>query len=218
LLLKLTISDAIDRLNRQLPLASRQQSLPTELQSLHQALLKSFIQQGRPLDIHQIRDRFPGVSADQAIHFLAKQDLVVLDPGQQEVVGCYPVTTEETLHHIRVAEHSFYAMCALDALSIGPLFHVRVTIDSRCSVTQVPIYLAMQDMELVESKPSSGLLVGIRWQPPSGAAAHSMCREMVFLHDDTVVDQWQQRHDTDCSVFTLLEAIEFGRGFFSPLL
>lgn len=218
MLLKLTISDAIDRLNRQLPLASRQQALPTELLSLHRTLLQSFIQQGSPLDIQQIRDRFPAVSPVQAIHYLAEQDLVVLDPGQRQVVGCYPVTTEQTPHHIRVGEYSFYAMCALDALSIGPLFHVRVTIDSCCRVTQVPIHLVMQDKELIESKPASGVLVGVRWQPPCGTAAHSMCREMVFLRDYTVVEQWQQMHDTDCSVFTLSEAVEFGRGFFSPLL
>jgi mercuric reductase len=216
--LKLTISDAIDRLNRQLPLTSRQQSLSTDLLSLHRALLHSFIQQGRPLDIQQIRDRFPAVAAEQAVHYLAELDLAVLDPGQREVVGCYPVTTEKTPHHIRVGDKSFYAMCALDALSIGPLFHVRVTIDSRCSMTQVPIHLVMQDNEFIESQPASGVLVGIRWQPPRGAAAHSMCREMVFLHNDTVVDQWQQMHDTDCSVFTLSEAVELGRGFFSPLL
>ncbi len=34
------------------------------------------------------------------------------------------MTMEETPHRIRIEEHRFYAMCALDALSIGPMFHI----------------------------------------------------------------------------------------------
>lgn len=44
-----------------------------------------------------------------------KKDLMVLDKTQTHVVGCYPMTMEETPYRIRIGEYCFCAMCALDA-------------------------------------------------------------------------------------------------------
>ncbi len=101
-----------------MPLSSRQRTLSAELQSLHQAMLYSFIQQGKPLGNHQIATQWPGLSPQEAVRSLAKKDLVVLDKTQTHGVGCYPMTMEETPHRIRIGAYRFCAMCALDALSI----------------------------------------------------------------------------------------------------
>lgn len=214
----MNINDAIERLRRQLPLSSRQRTLSAELRSLHQALLHSFIQQGKPLGNHQIAAQWPGLSPQEAVRNLAEKDLVVLDKTQTQVVGSYPMTMEETPHRIRIEKHHFYAMCALDALSIGPMFHMRVAIDSCCAVTRTPLHILMRDQQLVQIKPQSTIQVGIRWQPPCGVAAHSMCREMVFLKDKEAAQKWLALSETKSSLFTLMQAVEFGSGFFSPLL
>ena len=214
----MNIAEAIVRLNQQLPLAARQQALPTALRSLHRSLLYSFVRQGRPLNRHQIQEQFPRLSSGQAVADLAAQDLVVLKTEGNEAVGCYPMTLEKTPHAIRLDNYAFYAMCALDALSIAPLFGCRVQIDSRCALSDEPVRIVMQDTQLIEVSPSAELRVGIRWQSPGGVAAHSMCREMVFVRDVEHAHRWQQASDLDSSLFSLPDAITFGYGFFRPLL
>ena len=44
----------------------------------------------------------------------------------------------------------------------------------------------MKGFEILGSESSSNIRVGVRWQMPTGAAAHSMCLEMVFLLDEQV--------------------------------
>lgn len=98
------------------------------------------------------------------------------------------------------------------------MFHIKVAIDSCGAVTRTPLHILMRDHQLVQIKPQSAIQVGFRWQPPCGAAVHSMCREMVFLRDKEAAKKWLALSEINGSLFTLMQAIEFGSGFFSPLL
>jgi mercuric reductase len=213
-----SISNAVQRLNEQLPLKARQQALPPELASVHRATLSSLARQGRPPNREELGELLGNGDIDAALARLANDDLVVLNPACTGIAGAYPMTTEETPHHLKVNKQPVNAMCALDSLSVGPMFDAEVEISSRCHVTGTPITLHMQGETLQEVSPSPEVHVGVRWQNPSACAAHSMCLEMVFLQDQTTALEWQAGDTENTSLFNLQDAIAFGAGFFTPLL
>ena len=134
------------------------------------------------------------------------------------MVGAYPFTTEKTPHTVEISGVKTYAMCAVDALSISPMFDSEVTIESRCQVSGAPIRIRQFQMEILEAQPSLHVHVGVRWQSTRGCAAHSLCMEMVFVCDRETAVKWQSEDRENTSIFTLSEAIEFGAGFFLPLV
>jgi hypothetical protein len=213
-----SISNAVQRLNSQLPLKLRQAALPPGLVNVHRATLASLAGQGRPPDREELNELLAGEDVDAALTRLASDDLVVLNTTGTEIVGAYPMTTETTLHHLRVNKQPVNAMCALDALSVGPMFNAGVEISSRCHVTGTAITIHMQGESLREVRPSPDVHVGVRWQNPSACAAHSMCLEMVFLQDQPTALEWRAGDTENTSLFNLQDAIAFGAGFFTPLL
>lgn len=212
------IDEAVERLARQLPLQARQRALTPQLRGLHQSVIESLVRQGRPPSDEEIVSMVGADQADAAVRRLGGDDLVVLSKDRRSIVGAYPVTAEKTPHEVHVSGHLIYAMCALDAVSVAPMFGMPVEICSHCRVTGEFVCIK-QDRERVLEATPAGVRVGVRWQMPSGDhAAHSMCREMVFLRDDPAAAEWSRGDRRNHSVFTLEEAIEFGTRTFRPLL
>jgi hypothetical protein len=209
---------AVDRLGNQLPLQSRQRALPEAYAEVHRQTLRSLASLGRPLDRDEIAALLPSGNVDEALSRLGDDDLVVLDADRRKAVGAYPMTTEDTPHHLEVDGVRVNAMCALDALAVAPMYGSRVEVDSRCHVTGAPIHLEIEGERIAAATPSDGVRVGIAWQKPCGHAAHSMCREMVFLIDEQTAHDWQGEDTESKSLFTLGEALDFAGRFFKPLV
>jgi mercuric reductase len=214
----MNIQAALDKLNSQLPLKERQDKLPQELKDLHRAVLHSLINQGRPSTSDELADQFGKETVESGLARLGADDLIVLDADGMNPVGAYPITSEQTPHKIIVKGHAIHAMCALDAVSVAPMFDTNVVIESECRVTKTPITIRMHGSKILEAIPTPGIIIGIRWQMPSGAAAHSMCMEMVFLKDSKTAKDWQGGDVDNSSLFSLPDAVEFGKAFFLPLL
>ena len=206
------VDAAVARLNQQVPLALRQRELPEEVAGLHRAILRLLYEKGRTPTREEARELLSGTGVDEAFVRLGDADLAVLSADRREVVGAYPMTTEKTPHRLLLEGRSVYAMCAVDAVSVTPMFGGPVEIHSVCRVTGDRVLVRQRDREILEAAPEGGVL----WLAPcSRHAAHSMCMEMVFLQDDAVAREWTQG---ESSVFTLPEAVEFGADFITPLL
>lgn len=212
------IQAAFEKLNSQLPLKVRQDQLPSTLKTIHQKVLYSLVKQGRPPTRNELKAVLGKENIEASLQRLGTDDLVVLDAEGKYPVGAYPVTIEKTPHEILVNGHAIHAMCALDALSVAPMFDEDVIIKSICHLSQTPITIHMQGSELLEVHPTTDITNGIRWQMPSSVAAHSMCMQMVFLKDRQTAEAWQNSDTENISLFTLPEAVEFGKAFFLPLL
>lgn len=209
---------AVDRLNSQLPLKARQDKLSTQLKAVHQSVLYTLVKQGRPPTDNELAQQLGKDNIHAGLRTLGEADLIVLDAEGTHPLGAYPVTVETTPHKVTVNGHTIHAMCALDAVSVAPVFGAEVHIESTCHVSNIPITIHMQGDNIKDAKPTSEVTVGIRWQMPSGTAAHSMCMEMVFLKDRQTADTWQQGDTDNISLFSLPEAVAFGKAFFLPLL
>jgi mercuric reductase len=212
------VKQAVDKLNGLLPLAARQQLLDAELRELHKVILSNFVEQGRPLPITEAAGHLSQHSVEEAFQILAQNDLIVLDVEQQMIMGAYPLSYEVTPHVVEVNGHAINAMCALDALSVAPMFEVETTIKSSCAIGGKPLSLHMQGEQVSSVDMGDDLYVGIRWQTPCGAAAHSLCRDMVFLLGQAAADKWRRRSDIEGSVFDLSTAVAISSAFFRPLL
>lgn len=213
-----SITSAVQRLNSKLPLKLRQTALPPELANVHRAILTSLADHGRPLDREELQKLLVAEDVDAALSRLAGDDLIVMNSSGDGIIGAYPMTTEVTPHHLKVNDQAVNAMCAVDALSVGPMFNANVEISSSCHLTGTAITVHMQGATLHEVSPSSDVHVGVRWQSPSSCAAHSLCLEMVFLQNRPTALEWQAGDKENTSLFKLQDAIAFGAGFFTPLL
>ena len=211
------VQSAVDRLNAQLPLKARQDQLSAELRQLHQKILQSLVKHGKPLSNAEISKHVGEAALHATLQTLGENDLVVLDADGKSVVGAYPVTIEQTPHLLQIGANTIHAMCALDAVSVAPMFDTEVTIKSQCHVTAEPVEIQMRGHDVLYASPAD-VCVGIRWQMPQGAAAHSMCMQMVFLKDAETARQWQGDETDSITIFSLPDAIAFGAAFFMPVL
>jgi len=212
------IKMAVNKLNALLPLKARVEKLPSNLKVLHKQVLYSLVNQGSPPTRDELNDALGEECVENSLEKLGSDDLIVLDAEGRLAVGAYPVTIEKTPHKILVNGHSIYAMCALDAVSVAPMFEVDTIIQSRCHVSQTMITIRMHGSDILEALPTVDVTVGIRWKMPSAVAAHSMCMEMVFLKDRKTAMAWQNGDTQNISLFSLSEAVAFGKAFFRPLL
>ena len=229
------VAEALHRLQDVLPLKERQQSLDRPLVEMHRAILRSLLDRGAALTGDEIAAMLGSKdAAAQAVALLGSHDLVVrnelavhdekenkpvmLDNQGGGVVGAYPMTTEETPHRVTVRGHNVYAMCAVDALAIGPMFDAETLIQSRCHVTGLPISIHQKGKEIMEVEPSNEVRVGVRWTRLTGCCAHDMCRQMVYLKNAETAAAWQETDPLAIELYTLQETIEFGAAFFLPLL
>jgi len=213
----LDINAALERLNSLLPLKERQDRLEPALRNLHRAILDGFFRDGSPLSREQIAALVGSSEADAALQQLAEADLVVLTPDRKQLAGAYPFTAEERIHRVLVNGHTVHAMCALDALSVAPMFNAATRVDSHCHVTGAPIEIHMQGATLLSALPADPY-VGIHWQGASGCAAQSLCLEKLFLRDRATALAWQHEDSANMSIFDLATAVAFGAAFFTPLL
>jgi mercuric reductase len=107
-------------------------------------------------------------------------------------------------------------MCSLDALAIAPVFCTRTTIASTCAISGRPITID-QDGDLVVAIDPATPWVGIHWQRPCRPAAHTLCREMVFLFDEQTAREWQGGDVDGRFVCSVPAGIDLAERFFGPL-
>lgn len=211
------IEKALDRLISVLPLKEKQEACGGEVKELHQKILYSFVEQGRILTKEEMASHVS--SLDDAVNALKSNDMVVFsDTG--EPVGAYPFTMEEREHKIRINGNTVHAMCALDALSVSPMFNMDTHITSKCRVTDAPVSIFQEGKAIKNPDEAGELRFGIVWGAASSCSccANSLCMEMMFLKNGEVAREWLEADEGNREVFTLEEAVEFGSRFFVPLM
>ena len=187
------------------------------LKTLHRTVIQSLVTRGQPPSRAEMAALAGEGHVDAALALLGADDLIVLSADQREILGAYPVTSEITPHEMLVNGHRIYGMCALDSLAVAPMFDCRVEIRSHCRVTGAAVQVEQNGEHILEADPTTAR-VGVRWQPPSGSAAHSLCMEMVFLKDNAAAVAWHGGDMRNHSVYTLEQAVVFGARYFRPLL
>ena len=208
------VNIALKRLDAILPLLSGLQSLNSEDAGLYCKLLSSYVALGRTLS----RNEVAGVvdNADRSLSNLVKSKLIVLD-ADGEPSGAYPFTSQEREHKVHINGVTAHCMCALDALSVSPMFNTPTLIDSECRVTGEKIHLEQSGTGF-----TGGTLecwFGINWGAAADdtVCAESLCLEMMFLANEDIANQWLAESPDTREIFDLQLAVEFAAAFFVPL-
>lgn len=207
---------ALDKLNSILPLSKMQKSLEPSMQKLHRDILRTYVTQGRSLNRKEISARVNNI--DHTIETFSSKDLVVFNQG--EPVGTYPFTMEDREHVVHINGHSLHCMCALDVLSVSPMFDQPAVIDSQCRISNASIHIEQNDNIVSNMKDNADVYVGISWAAATSdsCCANTLCTEMIFLKGEEIASDWLNTDSSNRELFTLEEAIEFGSRFFKPLL
>lgn len=210
------VSTAVDRLNKILPLKAGQQKLDPQLASLYRNILTSYVDISRSLNRDEIAAQVDDI--DAAIGTLKQYGLVVFD-ANDEPVGAYPFTMEARVHRVKVNDHEVHCMCALDALSVSPMFCVDTEINSECAVSGEVINIRQHNGTIVNAGQNADVRFGINWSAATGGCcATSLCTEMLFLKDEPTAVNWLAEDPDNREIFRLDDAIAFAAGFFVPLM
>jgi mercuric reductase len=211
------LEKALNRLKSILPLKKRQDDCSKQIKELHQHVLRSFVDKGRILTREEMAQHVGNL--DDAVNVLREKDMVVFSEDGNPV-GAYPFSMQAREHTVRVNGHQVYAMCALDALAVSPMFGMKTRISSRCRITGDPVSIQQSGKTIVNLDEAGGIHFGIIWGAANAdsCCADSLCMEMMFLRDSKIAQQWLADDPDNREVFTLQEAVEFGSRFFVPLV
>ena len=210
------VANAIERLNKILPLAKRQQQLNREQAEVYHKILHSYVDRGASLSRTEIAQQLGNIA--EFIKVLKDNDMVVFD-NNDEPVGAYPFTMEPREHEVTVNGHIVHSMCALDALAVSPMFELETNIHSRCHVSKKPVAIHQHKHEILDADNNDDVFFGISWNSAAhNCCATSLCTEMIFLKGEQLADQWQAEDADNREIFNLRDAIEFAAGFFVPLM
>jgi len=212
----LKIENAVGQLKKILPLADRQKNLNHETANVYQMILSSYVLQGRTLNKAEISEQVGNL--DQVIKTLRMNDMVVFD-ANDEPVGAYPFTMEPRDYKVSINGHTVYAMCALDALAISPMFKLETHIDSSCHVSGASISIDQLDQEVLNRAENPAIHFGINWNSAANnCCATSLCSEMIFLKNKVIAQAWFIEDSQNREIFALDEAIDFAAQYFTPLI
>jgi len=208
------VSTALKRLDSILPLLDGLRSLADDEAGLYCKLLSSYVEQGRTLTRDKVTQLVD--NADDALANIVNSKLVVLDENG-EPSGAYPFTSQEREHKVTINDVTVNCMCALDALSVSPMFNTSTVIDSLCRATGDAIHLEQNGTAF-----NGGTLdarFGIDWGAASSdtVCAESLCMEMMFLANEEIARQWLADSPETREIFDLESAVEFSAAFFVPL-
>lgn len=208
------VETALRRLDAILPLLSGLQSLGHEEAGLYCKLLGSYVESGRILT----RTEVEGIvgNAQRSLDQLVNAKLIVLD-AEGNPAGAYPFTSEPREHRVYINGVTVHCMCALDALSVSPMFNKPVVIDSVCHVSGEEIHIEQNGHHFTNGAPDAWF--GINWGAAENGAvcAESLCVEMIFLADKKIAHSWLGESPDAREIFDLQSALEFAAAFFVPL-
>lgn len=156
--------------------AWRRRAIPLEpaLRSLHQTVLKAFATgSSMPQDAHGLRE----------LHSL---DALRLGSDGQIAVA-YPFSATPTRHRVRIGAAEVYAMCAIDALGIGPMLGTETVISSVDVTTGRPITVSGPDW----SPADAVVFVGATG---SGPSADCCCDFLNFFESHDSATAWMTAH------------------------
>jgi hypothetical protein len=158
-----------------------------------------------------------GLDVERALETFAREDLVHLDQEGETAVA-YPFSGRPTAHIVRFrGGHEAYAMCAIDALGIAPMFDESIEISSRDPLTEEEIQVELEADGMASWQPEGAVVVcGASGR---GESCCSCCPVLNFFASRENGERWlEARREVDGHVVSMREAISAGRAVFGDVL
>jgi hypothetical protein len=199
--------------------AARASRLSDSERRLYRWILRRFASSGRPSSA-EIGDyaRRLGLDERRSFDTLAGEDLVHLG-RDGEVAVAYPFSGRPTAHRARFSSgHEVYAMCAIDALGIAPMFEQPVEIASRDPLSDDEIRARVAPTLEAEWWPASAAVVTGALRA-GGDSCSACCPVLNFFASSENAERWLAQHpDISGEAITMQEAILAGHAVFGDVL
>ena len=210
------IANAVVRLERNLPIRSRQTQLPADLRQLHQWILRFYLENGIAPDANHSH---PAKDWASAVERLAAENIIVLN-NNGDITGAYPFVSEERDFKIITQHGMAYAMCAFDALAVSSMFNLPTRIESCCHLSKTSISIEQSDDNIKVVEPRASVYAAINWAAAAGAShcSTTLCCEMFFIARKDNAMQWRNEISNSGELFELGDAHAFISAVFVPLM
>lgn len=199
--------------------AARSSRLSEPERHLYFWILRRFAAGGRPSNAetrHAAGEL--GLDAESALGTFAAQDLVHLDRSG-EIDVAYPFSGRPTAHRVRFPSgHEAYAMCAIDALGLAPMFEQPIGVASRDprDGRDIAVHLTPSGDAGWTPEPAVVLAGAIDRR---GASCQSCCPVLNFFASAESAEGWLDEHPhVRGRTITMQEAILAGRAVFGEVL
>jgi hypothetical protein len=197
---------------------ARHTRLTDSERALYLWILRRFATSSRPSDAETraAAEQF-GLDVEGALERFAREDLVQVD-RKGEIGVAYPFAGRPTAHHVRFQSgHEAYAMCAIDALGIAPMFDEPIEIASRDPLTEKEIQVELAPDGMGSWQPQEAVVVC--GASGSGESCRSCCPVLNFFASRENGERWLQAHpEVHGQVISIPEAIAAGRSVFGDVL
>jgi Alkylmercury lyase len=181
-------------------------------------ILRRFATDGRPsgTDTAAEASRL-GLSTKDVLAKLAREDLVHLG-DYREIIVAYPFSGRPTAHQVRFQSgHEAYAMCAIDALGVAPMFDQPLHVASKDPLRGDAVRVQLAPDGTASWEPESAVVVaGV--MDRSADSFRSCCPAMNFFASAENGEHWlAQQPEVRGQVVSLPDAVAAGRAVFGAV-
>lgn len=199
--------------------SARASRLSSSERRLYTWILRCFATRGRPGSAEtRAHARRLGLDDRRALQTLARDDLVHLG-SDGEIAVAYPFSGRPTAHRVRFPSgHEVYAMCAIDALGIAPMFEQSVEIASRDPLSGEEISARVAPNLEAEWWPTGAMVVAGA-AGDNGDSCSACCPALNFFASRGNAERWLDQHpEISGETVSMQEAILAGRAVFGDAL
>ena len=186
---------------------------------VRKGVLSLFARHGTPPYISELAKEMDtdDTEVEALVTNLVRRDLLKVKDGQ--IAGAYTFTISDTVHKVHVGDHTINAMCAVDALGAGAMFHTDVPIDSECANCGAEFHISTAgDGTRLKSVSSEEAFVWSGMAPAYGNSEESLCTTIAFFDSQQCLDEWRKKNHPGIKghKFTMAEGLEACRAIFGP--
>ncbi len=133
-------------------------SLTSKERLARRTLLELILTTGRGPSLKALASRLE-ISESVAAELLSaleRKRCLVRDPRSNTINAVYPLSLRPTHYRLTLKDkgQQRYAMCAIDALGVGPLFGVAVIVNAACPHCGRSIRIQIEESQIVAVKPA----------------------------------------------------------------
>jgi hypothetical protein len=189
------------------------------LRSVHQAVLRSFMQSGAAPGIAALAGYAAPFDVAEVLAKLADGDFVYLDDAGQ-ITAAYPFSALPTRHRVQIAGHAaVFAMCAIDALGISAMADLPVVIESADPATGEPVTVHVDQADATWDPATAVVYVGRTGDGCAGPSASVCCGYINFFATRAAAAAWAAAHpEITGGILGQDRALQVGIGIFGQLL
>jgi hypothetical protein len=188
--------------------------------ALYQWVMTSFLESGPP-STAAVRSYAldMGLSAEEALALLAREDLMHLD-SHGEIAVAYPFSGRPTRHRVVLNEgRAVWAMCAIDALGMAAMLGTSLEVHSTDPLSGDAVTVSLEPAGTVEWDPIEAVVLAGSACTCAGPSYQGCCDVLNFFSSRANAERYLADHpQVEGHPITIPDAVAAGTAIFGEVL